>query len=1224
MRPTTLSLKILPLLVGFVLFAQALSAQTLPNPTISYEPSCAADYVLLRAESEIVDDDLVFIWYDKNLTVLGRQKGPNGWNEFITPFLIRDEVFYVSVELNGESSSRQKVTVDIIHTPRILENPWVQLCGGVVLHGDIDLFGTFASVSYQWQRLTAQNEQQVVFQDIEGEKSETLDVSETGIFRLKVLLDSCVAISEDVEVTEELVAQALPEGVSDYCYRIDNAQAESVTYYSEHYRQGLTTVEWYRSNDGGLTYTELISTDRTVNIVKPSTIVDTEETWYYRLIVSEQNCSHQDDFEITWSPKPQGSIQHLNGSEDNFFYCEEDDAASRTLVAVSLANVDVYWYRLLDTSLPKEQIENYSSRSGIELEQMDSLFQFIGTGDELILNQKMGGLIIARFVDQDNGCVDYSSNSIFADTAFPFPEPLFEDPLVSSYLFNGVCMGQANLELQSWDETGDSYTWHYSKDNSSYDQVGSEPTYLMNSIDQPGDIEGYYKMGIEKNGCYAESAPFYIFEGDPVEAEIIASDTEFCVSSDITLSSANQGEEYIYEWYEVNELDSVLSRGAAYQPEQAGTYILKLSSGFCTTVSDMVQIEQLSLPEAKFSHPLDPSEVFCSSVHAQLVEERTDDTYTWYQSSNNFNFSQISDEENSDYLMAETGFYFATVVNSIGCQSNSDTLYVADRLDGELNYQDTAYSCGAGRESTLWLKSPKPNQSYQWWYSPDNISPYAEAGGLDSLSIYAAIDLGFYRLELSGEHCSLTTDAIELKEAPEETIPEAVIEGENAACSGEPIELISVGSGLTSSYTWYHSTVDNELIPFVDENKQRLIFNAGQFADNTNPVQEVKVYLGVKEGNCSALSDPLTIKAVKKPQMIVRNDIYNSTEDVFVCDLENTAFNLEAFQYPANASIDYQWSVYNSLTDGYEILASEQEKVLAITSPGLYQCLGVVPGTTCAGLSNPVQVTAPPRGISGDTTFCYGGFYDVWIDAGSLLDEDFNSFDYSWYYSPNADGFHLIDTAQSVHLTIPSGDEGINGGYFFYRSVYNSCYMLSDTFFVKEDVASVQIDIAAQKDQVKGRPFEVSASTKQSGISVQWEPADYVQETGDDHVIFTVPEDYSEDQLTILAIATSKTCSSFQELLINLRASESIEFSKIITPNGDNYNDTFRITGLDPNQPNVLRIFDAWGKLLFEIENYDSYSAVAVEMAKKLDKGTYYYVFTTGGQTYKGNFNVKK
>jgi gliding motility-associated-like protein len=72
-----------------------------------------------------------------------------------------------------------------------------------------------------------------------------------------------------------------------------------------------------------------------------------------------------------------------------------------------------------------------------------------------------------------------------------------------------------------------------------------------------------------------------------------------------------------------------------------------------------------------------------------------------------------------------------------------------------------------------------------------------------------------------------------------------------------------------------------------------------------------------------------------------------------------------------------------------------------------------------------------------------------------------------------------------------------------------------------------------------------------------------------------------------------------------------------ITPNGDNYNDRFKIVGLENFPDNSLQIFNRWGNIVYKMNGYDNmwdgYGNVSGQISKKrLPPGTYYYVLKLG------------
>jgi gliding motility-associated-like protein len=72
-----------------------------------------------------------------------------------------------------------------------------------------------------------------------------------------------------------------------------------------------------------------------------------------------------------------------------------------------------------------------------------------------------------------------------------------------------------------------------------------------------------------------------------------------------------------------------------------------------------------------------------------------------------------------------------------------------------------------------------------------------------------------------------------------------------------------------------------------------------------------------------------------------------------------------------------------------------------------------------------------------------------------------------------------------------------------------------------------------------------------------------------------------------------------------------IEISKIITPNGDGFNDFWEITNLENYPDNSVTIVDRWGGVLFQSSGYDNQSGAWSGLNKNgtlVPTGTYFYL----------------
>ncbi|MGV8946041.1 MAG: gliding motility-associated C-terminal domain-containing protein, partial [Lutibacter sp.] len=88
-------------------------------------------------------------------------------------------------------------------------------------------------------------------------------------------------------------------------------------------------------------------------------------------------------------------------------------------------------------------------------------------------------------------------------------------------------------------------------------------------------------------------------------------------------------------------------------------------------------------------------------------------------------------------------------------------------------------------------------------------------------------------------------------------------------------------------------------------------------------------------------------------------------------------------------------------------------------------------------------------------------------------------------------------------------------------------------------------------------------------------------------------------------------------------STEDLVISKVVTPNGDGFNDNFEITGLEGCDFTFgVKIFNRWGKIVYQTDNYHNNwngrhdgTGVQIGSNNELPTGTYYYIVTVSGGT---------
>ena len=77
---------------------------------------------------------------------------------------------------------------------------------------------------------------------------------------------------------------------------------------------------------------------------------------------------------------------------------------------------------------------------------------------------------------------------------------------------------------------------------------------------------------------------------------------------------------------------------------------------------------------------------------------------------------------------------------------------------------------------------------------------------------------------------------------------------------------------------------------------------------------------------------------------------------------------------------------------------------------------------------------------------------------------------------------------------------------------------------------------------------------------------------------------------------------------IRMREDCTIEASNVMTVNNDGVNDNLIIDGVEFWPNTMLKIYDRWGKLVFESENYQNdWNGNVKDSNRKAPAGTYYY-----------------
>jgi gliding motility-associated-like protein len=98
-------------------------------------------------------------------------------------------------------------------------------------------------------------------------------------------------------------------------------------------------------------------------------------------------------------------------------------------------------------------------------------------------------------------------------------------------------------------------------------------------------------------------------------------------------------------------------------------------------------------------------------------------------------------------------------------------------------------------------------------------------------------------------------------------------------------------------------------------------------------------------------------------------------------------------------------------------------------------------------------------------------------------------------------------------------------------------------------------------------------------------------------------------------------CESEASFMINLVACDT-EIPNVFSPNNDTVNDFFRIPGIEGFPNSVMEIYNRWGNLVFQDDDYKGGWDGRVNGNTVAD-GTYFYVLIrSDGETYHGPLTI--
>jgi gliding motility-associated-like protein len=234
-----------------------------------------------------------------------------------------------------------------------------------------------------------------------------------------------------------------------------------------------------------------------------------------------------------------------------------------------------------------------------------------------------------------------------------------------------------------------------------------------------------------------------------------------------------------------------------------------------------------------------------------------------------------------------------------------------------------------------------------------------------------------------------------------------------------------------------------------------------------------------------------------------------------------------------------------------------------------------------------------------------------------VFDENYNVVEYTNVHEPI---FHFNDAGSYTVKLVVTTEEGCQD------SITKWNYIITAPQPTVDFLATPETCMMSETNGEIAFTAYLSDNVAGNTDNLVWTFGDGEQTTGETSTshTYTTWGDYT----VTLALTTESGCGDSVGHTIVIE--DDLIFPNIITPNGDGINDVWAIgnlnTDINPEDPdeyrhNELRISDRYGKVVFKVKNYDTWSkdgqvhlGLNPFTGEGLSDGIYYYTFTYKGK----------
>ncbi len=854
-----------------------------------------------------------------------------------------------------------------------------------------------------------------------------------------------------------------------------------------------------------------------------------------------------------------------------------------------------------------------------------------GTGPQLIETTDVPNFVVENVMDTDEG-----TYSVIANVGnCVSPESDGESITISdlsgiipslSVSNSTLCVGQ-NLELNTSVVTGTAvvYEWYFDDGNgATLLGTTAQPIFLIDDVST--DESGFYTVFAKDGNCISD-----ISNAENVEITTLLDETPvlaamndiLCTGGTIELNSSSiSGGNVTYEWYfdngtgpqliETTIVPTLFIQDVTTSDDGIYTVIGNID-GCITPSSNAANISITTILSDTPQLTVD-DDVVCVGEMIELNSTFIPGgniIYQWFFDDGN-GWVQVGTTASptffvNDAQLSDAGIYSVVASNGecASQPSNSESVTVTGVLDQTPTL--TVNNDNPCQGELLELNSTViagGNVTYEWIFDDGSGNTMVMTTDVPTLFItdVSLTNTGIYTVIVHAGGCSsapsnavdvIVTDVLD--ETPTLMVTNSVL------CTGGTIELNSNAfPGINVAYHWYFDGGNGSQFIGTTNNPTYII-------NNVNPANTGIYMVAVQVGGCTT--------PFSNGENILVTTQMNETP---ILEVENgdlcagQTLTLTSTPIPGN-NIMYEW--YFDDGSGPSLIATTDIPSLIIedvstADGGIYTVLAR-DGDCLSNTSNAriVSVTGTDaldstNSTDEDNPACIG-------DLVQLMVPSIPGASYEWVGPDN----FTANTA-SEFLEVVSTSQA--GDYYAIVSTQN-CTFTSDptTVYVSDEVIAVDdvydLNINGSAPNMDLVLNDNMGSLTSWTISIITEP-EHGTVMDDNGILSYIPEmNYFGEDSFVYMICDKECPDNCDEATVRLNissisTSEDCFIPNIITPNGDNKNEFFRVPCLqDQYQNNSVKIFNRWGDEVHQAEPYQNDWAGTFK-GKPLPAGTYFYM----------------